>query len=224
MRADKGAAGAVLFDMDGVLIDSEPLHYASDLQMLDELGVSVPRSYLDRFVGMTNPEMWETIRREKGISRSAREILDRQLAVKIGLLREGDYSAIPGVSDLIRGLRGRGIPVAVASSSSAPFIVEVLRKIGLDEYIRIFVSGEDVPSGKPAPDVYLKAAQSLRVESGECVVIEDSRNGVLAGKRAGMRVVGYRNPNSGNQDLTQADAIIDSFIGVSPETIFGIRP
>lgn len=213
---------AALFDMDGVLIDSEPIHYASDLQMLGELGISVPRSYLDRFVGMTNPEMWEIILRENGIVRDVRDILDRQIAVKIRLLQEGDYSAIPGVAELLRGLGRLGAPVAVASSSSAEFIRAVLRKTGLDAYIRNFVSGEDVPAGKPAPDVYLKAAESIRAAPGACVVVEDSRNGVLAGKRAGMRVVGYRNPNSGEQDLGEADMIIDSFIGCVPESLLGL--
>lgn len=215
---------AVLFDMDGVLIDSEPIHYASDLQMLDELGIKVPRSYLDRFVGMTNPEMWEIIRREHGITEGTKDILDRQIAVKIRLLQEGDYPAIPGVTGLLRGIRRLGVPVAVASSSSVAFIQAVLRKTGLDGYIRDFVSGEDVPAGKPAPDVYLKAAEVLGADPGACVVVEDSRNGVLAGKRAGMKVVGYRNPSSGEQDLGEADMIIDSFIECPPEAILGMMP
>lgn len=199
---------AVIFDMDGVLIDSEPLHYRTDLTLLGKLGIQIERDYLDRFVGMNNPEMWKTIISEQGITRDVDEILSEQLELKLQLLEDGDWTALSGAVELVEGLVVKEIPVAVASSSSLPFIEGVLRKTGLDRFIHRYVSAESVARGKPAPDVFLEAARMLAVSPVQCLVVEDSRNGVLAAKVAGMRVIGYRNPSSGDQDLSRADAVV----------------
>jgi beta-phosphoglucomutase-like phosphatase (HAD superfamily) len=199
---------AVIFDMDGVLIDSEPLHYRTDLTLLGKLGIQIERDYLDRFVGMNNPEMWKTIISEQGITRDVDEILSEQLELKLQLLDDGDWTALSGAVELVEGLVVKEIPVAVASSSSLPFIEGVLRKTGLDRFIHRYVSAESVARGKPAPDVFLEAARMLAVSPVQCLVVEDSRNGVLAAKAAGMRVIGYRNPSSGDQDLSRADAVV----------------
>lgn len=199
---------AVIFDMDGVLIDSEPLHYRTDLTLLGKLGIQIERDYLDRFVGMTNPEMWKTIISEQGITRDVDEILSEQLELKLQLLEDGDWTALSGAVELVEGLVVKEIPVAVASSSSLPFIEGVLRKTGLDRFIHRYVSAESVARGKPAPDVFLEAARMLAVSPVQCLVVEDSRNGVLAAKAAGMRIIGYRNPSSGDQDLSRADAVV----------------
>lgn len=199
---------AVIFDMDGVLIDSEPLHYRTDLTLLGKLGIQIERDYLDRFVGMNNPEMWKTIISEQGITRDVDEILSEQLELKLQLLNDGDWTALSGAVELVEGLVVKEIPVAVASSSSLPFIEGVLRKTGLDRFIHRYVSAESVARGKPAPDVFLEAARMLAVSPVQCLVVEDSRNGVLAAKAAGMRIIGYRNPSSGDQDLSRADAVV----------------
>lgn len=199
---------AVIFDMDGVLIDSEPLHYRTDLTLLGKLGIQIERDYLDRFVGMNNPEMWKTIISEQGITRDVDEILSEQLELKLQLLEDGDWTALSGAVELVEGLVVKEIPVAVASSSSLPFIEGVLRKTGLDRFIHRYVSAESVARGKPAPDVFLEAARMLAVSPVQCLVVEDSRNGVLAAKAAGMRIIGYRNPSSGDQDLSRADAVV----------------
>ena len=199
---------AVIFDMDGVLIDSEPLHYRTDLVLLEKFGVQVKRDYLERFVGMTNPEMWKTIIAEQGLVRDIGDILEEQLTLKLTLLAEGEWTASSGAPELIERLAVKGIPVAVASSSSLPFITGVLRKTGLDRFIHRYVSAESVARGKPAPDVFLEAARMLDVAPEQCAVVEDSRNGVLAARAAGMAVIGYRNPSSGDQDLSRADAVV----------------
>lgn len=199
---------AVIFDMDGVLIDSEPLHYRTDLILLEQLGIPVQSSYLDRFVGMTNPEMWTTIVSEWGITRDIDEILAEQLELKLTLLEDGDWPALPGAAELAEYLAAERIPLAVASSSSLQFIEGVLRKTGLDRYIHHHVSAESMERGKPAPDVFLEAARILNTDPVRCTVIEDSRNGVLAARAAGMAVIGYQNPSSGNQDLSRADVVV----------------
>ena len=150
----------------------------------------------------------ETIISEQGIARDIDEILSEQLELKLQLLEDGDWTALSGAVELVEGLVVKGIPVAVASSSSLPFIEGVLRKTGLDRFIHRYVSAESVARGKPAPDVFLEAARMLAVSPVQCLVVEDSRNGVLAAKVAGMRVIGYRNPSSGDQDLSRADAVV----------------
>ena len=99
--------------------------------------------------------------------------------------------------------------MAIASSSPRLFIENVIQKIGVAEYFSIWISGEEVKHSKPEPDIFLKAAELLNVNPQACAVIEDSSSGTIAAKRAGMKCIGYRNLNSGNQDLSQADYIIE---------------
>ena len=202
---------AVIFDMDGVLVDSEPLHQESDLALLKRLGINAPEGYLDRFVGMTNPVIWTEIAREFDVEKDVEEILNAQLSLKLKLLKKADLRPIDGIPELLAAIRKAKLPIAVASSSSAIFIKEVLSRIGVTRFIDAYVSGESVKRSKPEPDVFLKAAEIIGIEPAFCVAIEDSGNGAIAAKRAGMKCVGYRNPHPGNQDLSVCDFVVDDF-------------
>ncbi|MGG4145311.1 HAD family phosphatase [Paenibacillus algorifonticola] len=200
---------AFIFDMDGVIIDSEPLHFEVDIETMEHLGFQVSQDDLEKYVGMTNPAMWRLIRVEYGIERTVEEIISYQQRRKIEELRARDFAPIQGVVSLLAELKGRNLPIALASSSPRIFIEEVLRKFNMIDYFASIVSGEEVPSGKPAPDIYLEAALQLGVLPADCVVLEDSRNGVIAAKEAGMRCIGYINIHSGDQDLSRADWIVN---------------
>ena len=115
---------------------------------------------------------------------------------------------IDGIRELLAELKALNIPAAIASSSPPVFIKAVLRKFDLLDHFECVVSGEEVERGKPAPDVYLKAAELLGVKPQDCMVLEDARHGVAAAKAAGMKCIGFVNPNSGNQDLSQADYVV----------------
>jgi HAD superfamily hydrolase (TIGR01509 family) len=206
---------AVIFDMDGVIIDSEPLHFQSNKAILEKFKVEVPDGYFDAFVGVTNPVMWKKIIAEFDIDSGLDEILNLQLSMKLKLLKKGDFEAIDGIPELLQELYIQDIPAGVASSSSSMFIKEVIKKLRLEKYIAVWVSGENVERSKPEPDVFLKTAELLQVSPEKCVVIEDSRNGVLAARKAGMKCIGFKNANSGNQDLTKADLVVDSIHGIS---------
>jgi beta-phosphoglucomutase family hydrolase len=201
---------AVIFDMDGVIIDSEPLHYLSDKTLLARLGVEVPDNYLDKYVGVTNPVMWKEIIKDFAIPKDLQEILNTQKSMKLKLLKNGDYKAIEGIPELLKDLYKHRIPIAIASSSSSIFIKEVIKTLKIGRYIDIYVSGENVEKSKPEPDIFLKAAELLELKPASCVVIEDSKNGVIAAKKAGMKCIGFQNNNSGNQDLTKADLVVSS--------------
>lgn len=194
--------------MDGVIIDSEPLHFDVDMETMEHLGFKVTQNGLEKYVGMTNPAMWRLIRVEYGIEQSVEEIISYQLRRKIEELHARDFAPMEGMESLLAELKLRNLPIALASSSPRIFIEEVLRKFDIADYFTSIVSGEEVLSGKPAPDVYLEAALQLGVSPADCVVLEDSRNGVIAAKEAGMRCIGYINSHSGDQDLSRADWIV----------------
>ncbi|MDC7221704.1 MAG: HAD family hydrolase [Spirochaetales bacterium] len=199
-----------IFDMDGVLINSEPLHYEVDQLILEEQGCPVEPSYLDRFVGMTNEAMWKTIKADLGLSASVEELTDRQVSLKIDLIRQRDYRAIEGVPELMESLKKQGISMGVASSSPRVLIRVILEKLDLEKYVSAWESAEEVAQSKPAPDVYLHVANLLGSKPEECTAVEDSGSGVRAAKAAGMTCIGFKNPHSGDQDLSPADRIVNS--------------
>ncbi|WP_268238240.1 HAD family hydrolase [Paenibacillus aceti] len=211
---------AFLFDMDGVIIDSEPIHFAVDMETMEHFGYVVTKEQFEKYVGMTNPEMWADVKREFGLSHSVDEIIEYQLARKIDIIRHEAFEPIAGIRSLIAELKQRDFAIGLASSSPRVFIEAVLTRFEMLGIFDCIVSGEEVPRGKPAPDVYLEAAKQLGVDSHSCVVLEDARHGVAAAKAAGMKCIGYMNPNSGEQDLSQADWIIRDMKEISLDELF----
>lgn len=210
---------AFIFDMDGVIIDSEPIHFEVEIETVKYFGAEINHQQLERFVGMTGPEMWTLLKQEYNLPHPVEDILKYQLENKILAVRAAELEPIEGIKEVILELKQRQIPVGIASSSSPEFIREVLRKFGLTEYFDCVVSGEEVPKGKPAPDVYLKAAELLGINPEDCVVLEDSAHGITAAKAAGMTCIGYINPNSGNQNLSQADLVVSSITEINLEKL-----
>jgi HAD superfamily hydrolase (TIGR01509 family) len=201
---------AFIFDMDGVIIDSEPIHFDVDVQTLNYFGTAIEKDALEKYVGMTNPEMWALIKQEYNILQPVAEIIEYQLSNKITILQSLNIEPIDGIRELIIELRQNNIPIGLASSSPRVFIEAVLEKFHITEFFDCIISGEEVNKGKPAPDIYLEAAKLLGADAGNCIVLEDSRNGAAAAKAAGMSCIGYLNPNSGNQDLSKSDLIVKS--------------
>ena len=132
-----------------------------------------------------------------------------------------DINPIEGVYELIESLYENKIKLAIASSSPIKVIELVVKRLKADKFFKAVVQGDDVLRSKPEPDIFLYAAQKLNADPKECAVIEDSKNGVNGAKKAGMRAIGYLNPNSGNQDLSNADLIIKSFKNIEIGKILG---
>ncbi|HSV56565.1 MAG TPA: HAD-IA family hydrolase, partial [Magnetospirillaceae bacterium] len=130
--------------------------------------------------------------------------------MNIEMLEKGGCILVPGIAELLRKLRRRKIRAAIASSSTREYILAALAAHGLESWFDQVVSSEEVPRGKPRPDVFLRAAEVLGVRPEDCVIIEDSDNGLAAAREAGIRSIGFRNPNSGCQSLALADRIVDS--------------
>lgn len=211
---------AFIFDMDGVIIDSEPLHFESDRMVMREFGVELTDEELNRFVGVANPQMWAELKDKYNIDLSIDELLERQHANKLKLLEEMELETISGIDELISDLQKKGIAIALASSSSKEFIELVLKKLGITECFQAIVSGDDVEKGKPEPDIFLKAAELLKVSPENCIVLEDSGHGVNAAKKAGMKCIGFINSNSGNQDLSKADKVVSTLVGLEYDSLY----
>ena len=129
---------------------------------------------------------------------------------------------IEGVDILIKDLYIKGIKVALASSSPRNHIEAIIKKFNLTDYFHAMVCGEDVKEGKPSPDIFLHTAKIINTLPKECIVIEDSYNGVLSAKAANMKCIGFRNLNSGNQDLSKADMIVTSLKDINIITLSGL--
>lgn len=201
---------AVIFDMDGVIVDSEPMHFEVDKRVLKKCGFIANNEILYPYVGVTNPEMWKDLKEKYNFILSVEELLKFQSELKIEVLNETKMEAIDGIKELLNELKQNEIFTAVASSSPRFFIDAILEKIRITEYFTVVLSGEEVQRGKPYPDIFLKTAEMLRVNPQECVVIEDSINGVKAALSAGMKCIGFINLNSGSQDLSSASTIVDN--------------
>ena len=195
----------VIFDMDGVLIDSEPIHWQVNQDYFASIGAPIrDDEYSDRFVGLPLDKMLEHIKETRGIDRSIEEMFTESMANHLEAFSNADLVAVPGIPELIRALKEKGFNLAVASSSAPQLIDIILNKIGLRGYFDLTVSGFEVTHGKPAPDIFLEVASRFKVTPEHCLVIEDSALGVKAANRANMKVVGVRNSTSGNQNLSQA--------------------
>ena len=200
---------AIIFDMDGVLIDSEPLHKEVEQQILCELGVKLPHEEHIKFAGV-GKEMWSIIKKQYGYNKDVSEndihATKRQLYLE--RLTSNPIRPIDGVRDIIHFAQNRNLKIAIASSSSRDNIEIVARAIEISDKVEIIVSGDEVPKTKPSPDIFLETSRLLNLAPEQCIVIEDSANGVKAAKDAGMFCIGFANPNSGDQDLSLADEIV----------------
>ena len=210
---------AVIFDMDGVIIDSEPIHFEVDMQTMREFGVNISKDELNKYVWTTNEYMLNDLINKYKIQKSIKEILEYKMELTIRRIKETKINAISGIHELLISLKHNNIKTAIGSSSPKELIITVIEKFQLGKYFNCIVSGDEVKEGKPKPDIYLEVSKRIGVNQEECIVIEDSRNGVLAAKNAGMKCFGFRNVNSGNQDLSKADIIVDSIRNIDIEII-----
>lgn len=202
---------AVLFDMDGVIIDSEPQHARAAVLALKRYNVDITIDYAYKFIGTTTYHMCKKIVEDFHLSVTAEELLKANEEMKDELSRTEGYIAIPYVIELMKNLKMHGIKMIIASSSSALNIKEVMQYLQIDDIMDGYISGTTVAHPKPAPDIFLAAAKYLGVDPSECIVIEDSNHGVTAAAAAHITSIGYLNPNSGNQDLSQAAILVEGF-------------
>ena len=184
---------AVIFDLDGVLVDSEELWDLARREVVREhRGRWLPGS-TETMQGMSSIEWSSYLRNRLGVQLSARQISD-EVVERLLVHYEDGLPLVPGAAEAVQRMAGRW-PLGLASSSNRPVIDAVLRRADLGRFFQVSVSSEEVDRGKPAPDVYLEAARRLGFDSSHCGVIEDSANGIRSGVAAGMTVVAIPNPH-----------------------------
>lgn len=203
---------AIIFDMDGVIIDSEPIHLKIVKEITLELGLSIKNEELQSYVGTSTREMWTDIvqryRVDQPPTKLAKLTKDR---ITNHYRSSENLPAVSGVKDLIKTAHQSVKKLALASSSSMKHIDIVLDKLQLQTYFPLRMSGADLPKSKPDPMIFIQTSELLETSPESCLVIEDSYNGVTAAKAAGMTCIGFKNEHSGNQNLSGADIIISDF-------------
>ena len=209
---------AVIFDFDGVISDSEPCHFAAANKVLDDFGIQLTQQqYYADYLGFTDYELFETVKKKyktdfKGTS--IEQLVERKAEVFQELIRQTDH-LINGIIELIGRLKRNGIKVAVNSGAIAADIKIMLAGSAIEDSFDVIVSADDITKGKPDPEGYLLTLEKLNtvsdspISAKQCVVIEDSRWGIISAKKAGMHVVAVTNSYTA-EELKDAEMIIDS--------------
>ena len=200
---------AVVFDMDGVIADSEPVYYDAINVVLAPIGKRMTPELQRAVMGHGVAETWDVLQRELGLDGPLDALVqayDRELCRQLALVDE----TLPGVRELIAALRERRLPVALASSSWPGWIDALLAGTRLAGAFDALVSAKEVAHGKPAPDIYLLAAERLGVAPERCVAIEDTPTGIAAAKAAGMLAIQVRAASTAFPPLPDADLVLDT--------------
>lgn len=202
----------IIFDMDGVLINSEPFHYQVWKEALKKRGINLDYEIYKPCIGSTVQVLMQILHEHYGVDEK-----DDSLSLEVKNLKQemiekqGYPPLIPYVKDMLERFHEAGYQMAVASSSPQEYIENVTSYWGISPYFQVLVSGEHVEHPKPAPDIFLKTADILGLLPEECLVIEDSENGCRAAKAAGMTCMAYYNPDSGKQNLQTASVVVEGF-------------
>lgn len=210
---------AVIFDMDGVIIDSEPLHYEANKEIFSSLGIPIQDVPYSNYIGVSNEDMWQDLKNTFSLPYSVNELVEKQNNETLKYFKKSSFKPIDGIVELLITLKNNTFKIGLASSSPEVLIKEVLNFLNLDEYFDVYASADHVARGKPKPDLFIYTAGLLQVRPKECIVIEDSKNGVKAAKAAGMKCIGFVNPNSMNQDLSLADVTVKSIKDITIDLI-----
>jgi len=208
----------LIFDMDGVLIDSEPLYKELNSKLFNKLGFSLTDKEYAEFVGTTDEKMLSDLKRRFALEQSVGELNQLREEIHMSFFKLATLTPMEHLLDLLKWAKARKLKLAVASSTDEKFVFLILEKIGILDYFQTVVCGNHIKHSKPAPDIFLKAAKDLGLKTHECIVIEDSSNGVKAGKKAGMFVIGFQS-DDGSQNLRESNQIVYSL----KETIKAIK-
>jgi HAD superfamily hydrolase (TIGR01509 family) len=212
---------AVVFDLDGILVQSEELWDQARRELAEEHGIEWPEGATDAMMGMSSKEWSRYVHDEVGVPDDPATINDKVLAWVEKRYRK-DLPWIPGAQEAVRRM-AEAFPLGLATSSNREIIDIVIEEGGFADLIEVTVSSEEVDRGKPAPDVYLEATRRMGVDPARTAAIEDSTNGLLAAHNAGMRVIAI--PNDAHppaeKGLAVADAVIDSIEKLDPGVVMG---
>ena len=210
--------------MDGVIVDTEPVHHFAYQQHFKQLNIEVSPEMYASFTGNSTKNIYERLKSIYGLKEDVLDLVE----VKRNLFNDAfdqkeDLYLLEGVEELIQELHQNGMQLILASSSANVTIHRIFNRFDLDQYFTHKVSGEDFPKSKPHPAIFQKAAELAQTSVEHCIVIEDSTNGIMAAKAAGIYCVGYESFHSKLQDYSLADKVISHFNELSFEKIRFIK-
>jgi HAD superfamily hydrolase (TIGR01509 family) len=200
---------AILFDLDGLMFDSEPHSLASWAAVLAERGVTLDQLTIDSILGRRIDATARTLIDKYHLPDTVPGLADAKTEYQITHLA-GKVKPMPGLIELLDEIDRRGLAKAIASSGIRRYVDAVLRVNDLLDRFSVIITGDQVAHGKPAPDVFLAAARALNVEPQHCLVLEDAPAGVQAAKAAGMTCIAVPDHSVAQLDLSQADKVVTS--------------
>ncbi|WP_178988886.1 HAD family hydrolase [Winogradskyella schleiferi] len=203
---------AVLFDMDGVIVDTEPLHRKAYYQMFKDVNIEVNDTLYESFTGQSTINICKRLVDHFNLN-EVPEILVNIKRKHFKYLFENDSGLvlIDGVLERIKDYHANGIKLVVASSASMPNIERIFNRFNLNQFFMGKFSGADLKRSKPHPEIFIKAAEHTGFIKSECMVIEDSTNGIKAAHAANIFCVGFKSEHSSGQDYSKANIIISDF-------------
>ena len=213
---------AVIFDLDGVIIDSEPMHAAANAIALKDFGLSMPSDYYLSFAGTTKYHMMEILIERHNLNATASQLCEAADIQNDILFQKDGFAEVPGVCNFIKFLYNSGYKLAVASSSPYKDIYRVLEYFDIKQYFDVILSGNDEAfNPKPEPDIYINATKKLGVSLDEAIAIEDTDTGISSAKAAGLICYGYKGISSKNQTFALADCVINDYNELKANIIGG---
>lgn len=211
---------AVLFDMDGVIVDTEPLHRKAYFKTFDDLEIEVSEELYVSFTGNSTKKVCETLIEKFNLNNSVEEIsATKRKYFKDYFDNDADFDLIPRVLNLIKNYHENGIKLILASSASENTINWVFEKFDLEPYFSGKISGANLKESKPHPEIFEIAAQLSGEKKENCIVIEDSTNGILAAHKANIFCTAYKSFHSHNQDYSLANIVITDYSEIEVDKI-----
>lgn len=213
----------VIFDMDGVIVDTEPVHHYAYLQHFKKLNIEVSPDMYASFTGNSTKNIYEKLKVQFDLSETVQDLVEtKRNLFNEAFANKEDLYLLDGVLNLIQNLHQNGMQLVLGSSSAKVTIDRIFRRFDLYQYFTHIVSGEDFPKSKPHPAIFEFAASISNTKIENCIVIEDSTNGVLAANAAGIYCIGYDSVNSKMQDYSTANRVISHFSELNFAAIRGI--
>ncbi|MHA7608213.1 HAD family phosphatase [Elizabethkingia meningoseptica] len=210
---------AVLFDMDGVIVDTEPLHRKAYFKMFEEFGIDVTEELFNTFTGKTTLSVCNELIKHFNLGLTPQELIEKKRShFKYLFGNDPDFDLIPGVRKLIENYYQNNVKMVLASSASMTTINWVFEKFGLEKYFIGKISGADLKESKPHPEIFELAAEMSGEDKNNCIVIEDSTNGIQAAYSADIFCVAYKSIHSENQKYDKAQKIISDYSEIHYET------
>jgi HAD superfamily hydrolase (TIGR01509 family) len=203
---------AILFDMDGVIVDTEPLHHKAYFGMFDTLNIEVSEAHYQTFTGQSTINVCRSLCHHFKLSNNPEDLVQVKRNIFKDLFKnDPNLQLLDGVLNLIKEYHENGLTLVLASSASMGTINSVFTRFDLDKYFIAKLSGADLKESKPHPEIFLKAAEISGYDKKHCLVIEDSTNGIKAANAADIFCVGYKSIHSKNQDYSKANLVINNF-------------